>query len=289
MARMKKREQQSKGDTYEGSKVFSCKMLSRASTSTSSKKRASRKMGGSGASSNVKKGRKSNTQPKFQRSKYVENSLVVNKEEEFIIEDFDSQELLQDAPVKAGGDSGAINRPSNSRKVGSPKENNKWEREMNSSKVEGMLPGAGSSKTVVINSQPQFAPSQLDEDCKVLEEKPKNCKRGILKRVVCSSKSLQESVPQMNSKRRYQLLEEELSVSSVSREHHEDDCGMSSNFPTPPSLAPNSVYSQQAQYCIEEKVLQQFFGHHQLKNHQHCQPGALLWYTWTKRASTPTL
>jgi len=229
-ARMKKREQLSKGERYHGSKVVPYKMQLGVS-SAFSKKCASRKKGGARESLIVKKERKSNTQLKVQSSKSGESSLVVNKEEEVVIEDFDSQELLQEAPVRAWGDAGAINRPTNSRKVGSPKENNKREGEMSSSKVEGPLPRAGSSKTAVINSQPQFAPSQLDgEDWKVLEGKPKDSKQGILKKVVCSSKPVQESISPINAKRKYDMVEEELITSSVSKGDRDDGFEVSSDF-----------------------------------------------------------
>jgi len=230
-ARMKKRELRSKGERHHGSKVVPYKMQLGVS-SAFSKKCASRKKGGARESLIVKKERKSNTQLKVQSSKSGESSLVVNKEEEVVIEDFDSQELLQEAPVRAGGDSSAINSSTDGRKVGlgSPKVKDKGEGEMSSSKVEGLLPGTGSSKTVVINSQPQFAPSQLDRERKVLEVKLKECKQGILKKVVCSSKPMQESIPPMNLKKKHELLEDELSASIVSREHQDDESGMSCNF-----------------------------------------------------------
>merc|ERR1712192_73780 len=151
-------------------------------------------------------------------------------EEEVVIEDFDSQELLQDAPIRTGGDSGVVKSITNYREVGGSKGKVKSQGERSSSKTSGLIPGAGSSKTVVINSQPQFAPSQLDEDWKVFEGKPEDCKRGILKKVVCSSKPVQENVPLLNSKSKYDRLEEELSASSVSREHQDEESGMSSNF-----------------------------------------------------------
>jgi len=227
LARMKKREQQSKEERYKSSKVVSCKMLSRASTSTSSKKWAARKKGDARESFIVKKERNSNTRTKVQTSSCGEITLAVNKEEEVVIEDFDSQELLQDAPVRAAGDSGV----DNIKKAGWPKGKDKSEGEMNTSEIAGPRSGRGSSKTVVINSQPQFAPSQLDErEREVLEGKHENCKQGILKKVVCSSKSVQESDPPMNLKKRYELLEGNWSASSVSREHHDDESGMFSNF-----------------------------------------------------------
>jgi len=231
-ARMKKREQLSKGERYHGSKVVPYKMQLGVS-SAFSKKCASRKKGGARESLIVKKERKSNTQLKVQSSKSGESSLVVNKEEEVVIEDFDSQELLQEAPVGAGGDSSAINSYTDSRKVGlgSPKVKDKGEGEMSSSKVEGPLPRAGSSKTAVINSQPQFAPSQLDgEDWKVLEGKPKDSKQGILKKVVCSSKPVQESISPINAKRKYDMVEEELITSSVSKGDRDDGFEVSSDF-----------------------------------------------------------
>jgi len=230
-ARMKKRELRRKDERHHGSKVVSYKMQLRVSTSTSSNKCASRKKDGAREGSIMKKASQFNTRPKVQSSKSGESSLKVNKEEEVEIEDFDSQELLQEAPVRAWGDAGAINRPTNSRKVGSPKENNKREGEMSSSKVEGPLPRAGSSKTAVINSQPQFAPSQLDgEDWKVLEGKPKDSKQGILKKVVCSSKPVQESISPINAKRKYDTVEEELITSSVSKGDRDDGFEVSSDF-----------------------------------------------------------
>ena len=67
--------------------------------------------------------------------------------------------------------------------------------------------------------------------------------------------------------------------------------------PTPPSLDPNSVYSQQAQYCIEEKVLQLFFGYWPKSPSPSSTPKSstlptcdLLWYIWKKEGKhTPLL
>jgi len=73
-------------------------------------------------------------------------------------------------------------------------------------KIDGLLPGVSSSKTVVINSQPQFAPSQLDDERMVVRVgKPNDFKRGILKK----------RVPLMNSTRKSDMLEEELSIINV--------------------------------------------------------------------------
>jgi len=232
-ARMNKRELHSKGERYNGSKVVSYKMQLGVSTSTSSNECASRKRGGAREGSIVKKESKFNTRPKVQSCRGGESSFIVNKEEEVVIEDFDSQEVLQEAPVRAGGDSSAMNSSINSRKVGlgSSKVKDQREGKMSSSKVEGLLPGTGSSKTVVINSQPQFAPSQLDgEDWKVVEGKSKECKQGILKKVVCSSKPVLESISPINAKRKYDTLEEKLTVSSVSKGDRDDGSKTSNDF-----------------------------------------------------------
>ena len=118
---------------------------------------------------------------------------------------------MQEAPDRALGDLGAAERTTNCRK-----EKGKSLGERSCSKIGGVLPGAGSSKTVVINSQPQFAPSQLDEERKVLVSKPKECKQGILKKNVdsCISKPVEEGISLFHSKKGNGALKEEWSISS---------------------------------------------------------------------------
>ena len=196
-ARMKKvmEEKQGKG----GSKT---EMLLVTSTATSTRKKNT--SGKESAAKEaaivkcVKKERKEKNQLKIQSC--VRSSPVVGKDEEVVIEDFDSQELLHEAPV--GGFSGNVKTATNVRKVGRLQGQDKGKGE----KIDGLLPGASSSKTVVINSQPQFAPSQLYEERKVLGVgRPKDFKRGILKKCV----------PLMNSTRKGNMLEEELSIINV--------------------------------------------------------------------------
>ena len=199
-ARMKKvmEEKQRKG----GSKTESFKMLLVTSTATSTRRKNT--SGKESAAKEaaivkcVKKERKEKNQLKIQSC--VRSSPVVGKDEEVVIEDFDSQELLHEAPV--GGFSGNVKTATNVRKVGRLQGQDKGKGE----KIDGLLPGASSSKTVVINSQPQFAPSQLYEERKVLGVgRPKDFKRGILKKCV----------PLMNSTRKGNMLEEELSIINV--------------------------------------------------------------------------
>ena len=230
-ARMKKlmdEREQSNGGRCNRIKIVSHKMPFRVLSSESRKKGASRKKGGirEGIISKCLKNiGKQNNQLKSQSScgGGGGSPVVPNKDEEVVIEDFDSQELLQEASVRAGGDSGAVKRTTNNR-------NGKDQSlgETSCSKIVGLLPGAGSSKTVVINSQPQFAPSQLDEERKVLASKPKECKQGILKKGVsssCNSKPVQEDVPSFHSKKLNGALEDELSISSVEQANQKQGSG----------------------------------------------------------------
>jgi len=193
-ARMKKvmDEKQGKG----ASKTVPDKMLSGASTTKPTRKKGTlrKKIVAKEGSivQCVKKERKENNQCRMR------SSPAVGKKEEVVIEDFNSQELLQGTPVVAAkGFSGGVKSTINGRKVGCHQGQDKIEG-VNSG---GLIPGTSWSKTVVINSQPQFAPSQPDEERQVVVVvKPKDLKQGILKK----------RIPLMKPTRKSDMLEAEL-------------------------------------------------------------------------------
>ena len=154
----------------------------RSSTSTSRRKGSQRKKTANGGGLPVECVLKESQQPKVEGG--GECFPEVDKEEDFVIESFDSQELLQDVHVRTVDEV-----ESRSRKVGGIKEIAKSKGETGKAKIDGPHSKAGSSKTVVINSQPEFAPSQLDaEKRRVLDVKPKESKLpaprlGILKKL----------------------------------------------------------------------------------------------------------
>lgn len=193
-ARMKKvmDEKQGKG----ASKTVPDKMLSGASTTKPTRKKGTlrKKIVAKEGSivQCVKKERKENNQCRMR------SSPAVGKKEEVVIEDFNSQELLQGTPVVAAkGFSGGVKSTINGRKVGCHQGQDKSEG-VNSG---GLIPGTSWSKTVVINSQPQFAPSQPDEERQVVVVvKPKDLKQGILKK----------RIPLMKPTRKSDMLEAEL-------------------------------------------------------------------------------
>ena len=106
---------------------------------------ASRKKGAATEGSNAKCAKKLSRENIQSKTSGV-ISVALNKEEEVDIEDFDSQELLQSAPVRPGGDSGAVK--SNRGKLESSKgKENSLEEMRICLKIDGQLAGAGSSKT----------------------------------------------------------------------------------------------------------------------------------------------